>query len=134
MSSRLGIGMSVREVRRCRFLGADNSSSSQLWVVEPEPEPEMAWMLHVSFLPPRLIELVCEEREKEKEILFSDEKLAYLVQGSTANANADLGLPQAGNTPADPFQRIDWNAFMDDFDWSFTSTGNYLGGVSSLTS
>ncbi|KAK3375045.1 hypothetical protein B0H63DRAFT_264837 [Podospora didyma] len=32
--------------------------------------------------------------------------------------NGDLGL-------ADPFQRMDWNAFMDDFDWSFTS--NYLG-------
>ncbi|KAK3494951.1 uncharacterized protein B0T23DRAFT_121741 [Neurospora hispaniola] len=26
---------------------------------------------------------------------------------------------------ADPFQRLEWNAFMDDFDWSFTS--NYLG-------
>lgn len=52
---------------------------------------------------------------------------------TVAGPNADLGL-QAGNTPADPFQRIDWNAFMDDFDWSFTSTGNYLGGVSSLTS
>ncbi|KAK0736979.1 hypothetical protein B0T21DRAFT_450186 [Apiosordaria backusii] len=30
-------------------------------------------------------------------------------------ANADLGL-------ADPFQRFDWNVFMDDFDWSFTNT------------
>ena len=32
--------------------------------------------------------------------------------------SAELGL-------ADPFQQFDWSAFMDDFDWSFTS--NYLG-------
>ncbi|KAK5664254.1 hypothetical protein OQA88_471 [Cercophora sp. LCS_1] len=37
-----------------------------------------------------------------------------LQEGPRLGANADLGL-------TDPFQRFDWNAFMDDFDWSFTS-------------
>ncbi|KAK0621262.1 hypothetical protein B0T17DRAFT_591184 [Bombardia bombarda] len=41
-----------------------------------------------------------------------------LQDGSRAGPNADLGL-------ADAFQRMDWNAFIYDFDWSFTP--NYLG-------
>ncbi|KAK0711248.1 hypothetical protein B0H67DRAFT_584748 [Lasiosphaeris hirsuta] len=40
-----------------------------------------------------------------------------IQEGPRPGHNADLGL-------TDPFQRFDWNAFMDDFDWSFTS--NYL--------
>ncbi|KAK4231535.1 hypothetical protein QBC38DRAFT_465998 [Podospora fimiseda] len=44
--------------------------------------------------------------------------------GLRAGANADLGL-------TDPFQRFDWNAFMDDFDWSFTNSATNLLGFSS---
>ncbi|KAK0623320.1 hypothetical protein B0T14DRAFT_172968 [Immersiella caudata] len=40
------------------------------------------------------------------------------AEGPRPGPGADLGMP-------DPFHRFDWNAFMDDFDWSFTS--NYLG-------
>ncbi|KAK4212925.1 hypothetical protein QBC37DRAFT_424042 [Rhypophila decipiens] len=59
--------------------------------------------------------------------------VAQVDVAQVAGANADLGL-QTTATAADPFQRFDWNAFMDDFDWSFTSTGNYLGGLPSMTS
>lgn len=46
----------------------------------------------------------------------------YLADGRLGNNN-----PQESSLGglADPFQRLEWNAFMDDFDWSFTS--NYLG-------
>lgn len=46
----------------------------------------------------------------------------YLVDGRLGNNNSQES--SLGGL-ADPFQRLEWNAFMDDFDWSFTS--NYLG-------
>jgi len=50
--------------------------------------------------------------------------VAATEEGPRPGPNADLGL-------ADPFQRFDWNAFMDDFDWSFTSS-NLLGSSANM--
>lgn len=39
------------------------------------------------------------------------------MEGASTGPEAEVGL-------TDNAQQIDWTAFMDDFDWSFTS--NYL--------